>query len=162
MQEAKTKQEEIDIVRLKQADDESKLSKCVKHAVGCLITDSLGRIVSTGYNGTPSGSKNCCEHFPDFDATYLNDCHNHHQWSTVNEIHAEVNAVMYSSPEKRLGGTLYVNLQPCSVCAKIIAGCGVARVVYGKKYHRTDDEATKLLFSEACVQYIHLPNVLGE
>ncbi len=178
------KQKIVDVARLKQADIESGLSKCVKHSVGCIITDSAGRIVSTGRNGTKSGSTNCSEQFP----TYKDDMSNlslsignlhvgtkkqadaivktyelnkaHHEWSEINEIHAECNAIMHSSPEQRKGGTLYVNLQPCSSCAKMIAGCGVSRVVYGKSYHRTDEHITRELFKKANVQYINIPNIL--
>lgn len=36
-------------------------SKCVSHQVGAVISKN-GRIISTGINGTHSGSKNCCDH----------------------------------------------------------------------------------------------------
>jgi dCMP deaminase len=187
------KQVKIDRVRLKQANEESKLSSCVKHAVGCIITDVFGKIVSTGYNGTPAGHENCCDKFPNFDEqvatikkeilsveTINRDDFNrvnvmmletaqnnleklmkeHHEWSATHEIHAEANAIMHSSPEKRMGGTLYVNLQPCQHCAKLIAGSGVSRVVFGKMYARTDDTKTEKLFKDVGIHYIYIPNFL--
>jgi dCMP deaminase len=176
------KQVKIDRVRLKQANEESKLSSCVKHAVGCIITDVHGKIVSTGYNGTPTGAQNCSERFPDFDhqvsihklgikistgVDHIKAQNNleklmkeHHSWSATHEIHAEANAIMHSSPEKRMGGTLYVNLQPCQHCAKLIAGSGVSRVVFGKMYARTDDTKTEKLFKDVGIHYIFIPNFL--
>ena len=178
------KQVKIDRVRLKQADDEAGLSNCVKHTVGCVITDVHGRIVSTGRNGAPANALNCSERFPHYFADskrFAAICNNldnphserehaaneldklnkeHHAWSADNEIHAEANAIMHSSPEKRMGGTLYVNLQPCPHCAKLIAGSGVARVVFGKTYGRTNDEQTQKLFNDAGIQYIIIPNFL--
>ena len=40
------------------ADAVSKRSKC-RRQVGCVLADSKGRILSTGYNGLPAGGKNC-------------------------------------------------------------------------------------------------------
>ena len=36
-------------------------SKCVSKQVGAVIVKD-GRILSTGYNGTPAGYKNCSDH----------------------------------------------------------------------------------------------------
>lgn len=179
---AKAKQDKIDRVRLRQADDEAGLSNCVKHAVGCVITDVHGRIVSTGRNGAPAGAENCSEHFHNYKDLINKNQHivktgnrsqqiyaqgridlanaEHHNWSSDNEIHAEANAIMHSSPEKRMGGTLYVNLQPCPHCAKLIAGSGVSRVVFGKMYGRTNDSQTEKLFKDVGIQYIFIPNFL--
>ena len=179
---AREKQNKIDRVRLKQAESESELTNCIKHAVGCIITDKHGRIVSTGRNGTPEGIENCSEHFrsdmmrierlkfnikhsigsvnatqsAELEKIYLE----HHEWSAANEIHAEINAIIHSSPEKRAGGTLYVNLQPCPVCAKVIANSGVSRVVFGKMYERSDSAATQAMFDAKNIEYIFIPNLL--
>jgi dCMP deaminase len=189
----KRKQENIDHVRLKQCEAESSNSNCVKHSVGCIITDVDGRILSSGYNGTPAGHENCCNKFLNFDeqvATIkkeilsvelierdmfnrvdvlmletakrkLNALMNgHHEWSATHEIHAEVNALLNSDPILRKGGTLYVNLQPCENCAKMIAASGVKRVVFGKAYHRSDDEISKKLFADSGIEYIHYPDII--
>jgi hypothetical protein len=39
----------------------SSRSSCIKRRVGCVIVNPDHIIVSTGYNGTPSGIKNCSE-----------------------------------------------------------------------------------------------------
>ena len=63
-------------------------SKCVSKKVGALIVKDM-RIISTGYNGTLSGCKNCNDIF---DETNFNR-DEHHNWSIKNEIHAEQNAI---------------------------------------------------------------------
>jgi len=49
------------------------------------------RILSTGYNGTPSGYINCSEHFS---GKYSED---HYKWSDIYEIHAEMNAIFWAA-----------------------------------------------------------------
>jgi len=55
-------------------------SKCVSKQVGALIVLD-GRIVSTGYNGTPKGYENCNEHFPNYNPA--KDRESHHVWSKI-------------------------------------------------------------------------------
>lgn len=162
------KQTKLDITRLKQCADESEMSNCVKHSVGCIITNKAGQMVSSGYNGTPKGHENCCDIFPNFkeDFARLSASNEpkdakrlealvmaHREWSFDNEIHAEVNAIMHSNPADRKDGTLYVNLQPCPNCAKMIAASGVARVIFAKAYHRADDAVSQRLFKKSKIEY---------
>ena len=51
-------------------------SKCVSKQVGAVIVKN-GRILSTGYNGTPAGFINCNDHW---DNEYTSD---HHEWSKL-------------------------------------------------------------------------------
>lgn len=39
----------------------SQESKCCSWKVGAVI-EKNGRIISTGYNGSPAGGVNCCDH----------------------------------------------------------------------------------------------------
>ncbi len=169
--EAARKQLKIDTVRLTQAEAESINSNCQKHMVGCIITDVDGRILSSGYNGTPAGHENCSDRFPDYDKVFGGDCDvteehmekmvlEHREWSMHHEIHAEVNALLNSDPVKRRGGTLYVNLQPCENCAKMIAASGVSRVVYGIAYHRANNAVSEAIFRDSRIEYIHLDKII--
>lgn len=126
-------------------------SKCISHHVGAVIVKN-DRIVSTGYNGTPSGQANCCDvnkhlvhhgqlqHWINEDAKIA-----HHDWSIHHEIHAEMNAILYSSKEDRVGATLYSTLQPCYTCSLLIAGSGITRVIYENNYARTPPAAEQVL-----------------
>jgi dCMP deaminase len=165
------KQHKLDQVRLKQCNDEADMSKCVKHSVGCIITDKEGKMVASGYNGTPRKHENCCDVFPNYKRDFAKYSASskpedkeklmairkaHREWSFENEIHAEVNAIMHSDLDKRKGGTLYVSLQPCPNCAKMIAASGVARVVYSKAYHRANDAVSQKLFKKSSIEYKHV------
>jgi len=113
-------------------------SKCVSRQVGAIIADHK-RIISTGINGTPSGHVNCKDHFPNYDATIYRE--EHHNWSKMNEIHAEMNAIIFAAAEgKAIEGTeLYTILQPCDECLKNIIGAKIKKIYYVIPY----DKSTK-------------------
>lgn len=110
-------------------------SKCVSKQVGAVIVKD-GRILSTGYNGTPAGYTNCNEHWND---EYTRD---HHEWSKTYEIHAEMNAIIWAAREgiSIEGATIYVTLEPCSECSKNIIASGIKRIVFAKAYEHTHSE----------------------
>ncbi len=110
-------------------------SKCVSKQVGAVIVKD-GRILSTGYNGTPAGYINCSEHWHD---EYTKE---HHDWSKTYEIHAEMNAIIWAA-RKGISiedGTIYVTLEPCSECSKNLIAAGIKRIVYDKAYEHTNSE----------------------
>ena len=111
-------------------------SHCVKIQVGAVITKD-NRIISIGYNGTPKGMINCDDVFDknDFDPD------EHHIFSMNNEIHAEVNAIIYATKNSVdiSDSTLYVTTSPCHDCAKIIVATGIKHVIYDKLYEREKD-----------------------
>ncbi|MCI0501174.1 MAG: dCMP deaminase family protein [Epsilonproteobacteria bacterium] len=108
-------------------------SKCVSKQVGAVIVKE-GRILSTGYNGTPAGFINCCEYWND---EYTKE---HHEWSKTYEIHAEMNAIIWAARKgiSIEGGTIYVTLEPCSECSKNLIASGIKRIVYEKPYEHTN------------------------
>ena len=110
-------------------------SKCVSKQVCALIVKD-GRILSTGYNGTPAGFKNCCDYW---DNKYTPE---HHEWSKTYEIHAEMNAIIWAAREgiSIEGATIYVTLEPCSECSKNVIASGIKRIVYEKPYEHTHSE----------------------
>jgi dCMP deaminase len=174
------KVEKFDDTRLKQAYIESLQSKCVKHSVGCIITNKDGRIVASGYNGTPAGDHNCIDQFPNFkeevaeleskkcngemtlneQAKLTHLYEQHHKWSAEHEIHAEMNALLHSNRDDIQGGTLYCTHQPCADCSKNIANSGISRVVYGVPYGRTSETTKSLMHRN--VSYVYKEGVLEE
>ena len=116
-------------------------SKCVSKQVGAVIVKN-GRILSTGYNGTPPGYTNCSEHWQ---GKYTKE---HHEWSKTYEIHAEMNAIIWAAREGISidGATIYVTLEPCSDCSKNLIASGIKRIVYDKSYeHTNSDVVTKFI-----------------
>ena len=110
-------------------------SKCVSKQVGAVIVKD-GRILSTGYNGTPAGYKNCNEHW---DGEYTKE---HHDWSKTYEIHAEMNAIIWAARQgiSIENATIYVTLEPCSECSKNVIASGIKRIVYLKPYEHTHSD----------------------
>lgn len=98
-------------------------STCPRRRVGAVLVKDK-RIKGTGYNGAPRGLPHCD------DVGCLMD--NGH---CIRTIHAEINALLECTPEERAGATLYCTDYPCDNCAKVIANCGIARVVYARAYN---------------------------
>jgi dCMP deaminase len=111
-------------------------SKCVSKQVGAVIVKD-GRILSTGYNGTPSGYINCCDYW---DNKYTKE---HHEWSKLYEIHAEMNAIIWAAREgiSIKDATIYVTLEPCSECSKNLIASGIKRIVYEQSYEHNNSKA---------------------
>lgn len=109
-------------------------SKDPRTQVGACIADTNHRILSVGYNGTPSGLDD--DEFPwESTGDVLTDKHSY-------VIHAEANAILNyrGSLKDMAGATVYVTLFPCHECAKTLVQAGIGEVVYlDDKYHDTDD-----------------------
>lgn len=111
-------------------------SNCLRRSVGAVIVVDQ-RIVSTGYNGTPRGVKNC---FEGGCPRCADDVEVGSHLDLCLCSHAEENAIVqaaYHGVSVR-GGTLYTTLQPCLICAKMIVNAGLTRVVAAARYY-TDD-----------------------
>lgn len=125
---------------LRMALEISKGSKCVSTHVWALIVKD-NRIVSTGYNGTPSWYPNCHDYWK---WEYTPE---HHDWSAAHEIHAEMNAVLWAARQwqKIEWWTLYCTLEPCLNCAKHIVWAWIKRIVFANKYKHNDDWVKKFM-----------------
>ena len=115
------------------AEETAKLSTAKKLQVGCVIVRD-NRILSIGYNGTPSGWDNECEEvikWPNGDIKFL---------TTKPEVlHAERNALdkVAKSTESTDGAILFVTHTPCIECAKSIYNTGIKEVYYINEYDAT-------------------------
>lgn len=113
-------------------------SSCISMKVGCVIVKDQ-RIISMGYNGTPSGYINCDEFF-DSQAKHFIKSEQlrmiHHQWSNIHQIHSQMNAIMFAAKKGISvdGATLYSTVFPCQHCLKNIIQSGIIQVVYNKDY----------------------------
>jgi len=107
-------------------------SNCMKRHVAAVIVRDK-RIISTGYNGTPRGVKNCseggcprCNNFTN-SGEKLDECLCSH-----GEENAIVQAAYHGVSLKN--ATLYTTFSPCLTCAKMIINAGITEVVYNAKY----------------------------
>jgi dCMP deaminase len=124
----------------------SSRSNCMRKNVGCIIVKD-NRILSTGYNGTPKGIKNCldggCERcankdiFKSGEGLELCVC-----------LHAEENALLFASYQEVKGSTLYCTHFPCLSCAKKIIQCEIKDVKYMNEYCFQIEDLTKKLFDD--------------
>jgi len=117
-------------------------ANCIKRKVGAILVVDR-RIISTGYNGTPRGTRNCneggCPRCAGAAPTgaRLDECLC---------SHAEENALTqaaYHGVAVR-GATIYTTLCPCLMCAKMIINAGVFEVVHDAAY-AMDQTAADLL-----------------
>ncbi len=123
-------------------------SNCIKRKVAAIIVKDR-RIISTGYNGTPKGTKNCseggcprCNSFSE-SGKDLEQCLCSH-----GEENAIVQAALHGIAIK--GATLYTTFSPCLLCAKMIINSGIREVVYEGQYPL--EEKARQLLEEAGVQ----------
>jgi dCMP deaminase len=56
------------------------------------------------------------------------------------------------------GSTIYVNMEPCFACAKMLINAGVKKVVCNKRYHRA--QLTRDFFKQAGVELIVLEDTV--
>lgn len=98
-------------------------SYCERSKVGAILVKD-NRIISIGYNGTPSGFDNTCE----IDGV-----------TKPEVLHAESNTISKCarSTESSEGSILYVTLSPCLECAKLIIQSGIKEVYYNDAYRDT-------------------------
>lgn len=127
-------------------------SNCMKRQVAAVIVAEK-RIISTGYNGTPRGVKNCneggcprCNGFSE-SGKNLDECLCSH-----GEENAIVQASYHGIAIK--DATLYTTYSPCLMCSKMIINAGIKKVVYNDAYP-LNDTAVRML-KEAGVELLKL------
>jgi dCMP deaminase len=123
-------------------------SNCMKRRVGAVLVGKERRVISTGYNGTPRGMRNCNEGgCPRCNAAQ----HAGAGLDTCLCIHAEENALLEAGRERiRDGAVIYCDTCPCLTCSVKIAQVGISEVVYSQAYSL--DDATKNILAEAGVK----------
>lgn len=124
------------------AEKFSTLSTCGRLKVGAVITKN-DRIISTGYNGVPSGMQHCCEIHKGIDFSIPENNEMHKQFSIQYELHAEQNAIVEAAKNGIAlnGSILYTTVEPCDYCRKLIAQSGIKNVFYRYKYDRNNKES---------------------
>ncbi len=111
-------------------------SNCLKRKVAAVIVQDR-RLISTGYNGTPRGIRNCNE----------GGCP---RCSSLGESgkgldmcicsHAEENAIVQAAYHgvRIKGSSIYSTFSPCLLCTKMIINAGIAEVIYQSSYSLED------------------------
>ena len=101
-------------------------STCLRHQVGAVLVREK-RILSTGYNGAPTGLPHCLEA-----GCRRENVESGFRHELCRAVHAEQNAIIQAAIHgvSTSGATLYCTHQPCILCAKMMINARVAKVVY--------------------------------
>jgi len=115
-------------------------STCLRAKVGAVIVRDRS-IISTGYNGAPSGLPHCldvgCLIYRSVtpDGTEEENC--------FRTIHAEINAIAQAAKNGNSidGAWIYVTASPCIHCLKVLINVGMKRIYYATPYkiHTVED-----------------------
>lgn len=122
-------------------------STCLRRRVGALLVLNK-RILSTGYNGAPSGLNHCLEVGCLREQMNVPSGERH---ELCRGLHAEQNAIIQAAVHGVAikDAILYCTHYPCSLCAKMLVNAGVRSLVLSENY--PDDLAVEL-FAEAGIE----------
>ncbi len=126
-------------------------STCLRRQVGCIIVLEK-RIVSTGYNGAPSGLPHCAEVGCVRETRGVASGERH---ELCRGLHAEQNAIIQAAMHGTAvrGGSMFCTHKPCILCTKMLINAGVLRVYYAQGY---EDEMADAMACEAGLQLFQL------
>lgn len=119
-------------------------STCIRRKVGAVLVREK-RIITTGYNGAPTGIKHCLDV----------GCLRQQQGIPSGErhelcrgIHAEQNAIIQAASYGASieNSVLYCTNMPCSICTKMLINAGVKEILYKEGYA---DTLSNILLAEA-------------
>lgn len=129
----------------------SRRSTCLRRRVGAVIVRDK-RILSTGYNGAPSGLKHCLDTGCVRERLNIPSGQRH---ELCRGLHAEQNALLQASAYgiSVTGSSLYITNHPCVICAKMIINGGIKEIVISDGY--PDDLAQEFL-RQAKIKLRHL------
>jgi dCMP deaminase len=143
---------------LKIASVVAERSTCRRHRIGAVaVKDKY--ILSTGYNGAPSGRKDCLDLGCLRNELNIPSGERH---EICRAIHAEQNVIIQAALHgvSLAGSTVYCTHSPCRMCAKMLVNSKIVRFVTFGKYQ--DDTFVNLfrdenLFQEAGIEFITKP-----
>ena len=111
---------------------------CLRRNFGAIIVKN-DAIIATGYNGAPRGRVNCSD---------LRECMREklgvpkgQRYELCRSVHAEANCIISAPRTETIGSTLYLacldaktgelygEVEPCSMCKRLIINAGVERAV---------------------------------
>ena len=124
-------------------------STCLRRQVGAVIVKDK-QILSTGYNGSPSGLLHCDEVGCLRQSLSVPSGERH---EICRAVHAEQNALVQAAKHgvAIAGADLYTTHQPCVLCTKLLINVGIRRVVYKYPY---PDQLAVAMATEAKLELV--------
>ncbi len=131
-------------------------STCVRRKVGAIIVKD-NRILTTGYNGTPTGIRHCLDRGCLRDELNIPSGERH---ELCRGMHAEQNAIVQAASHgvSIESGEIYCTNQPCIICAKMIINAGIKKIIIGNSY---PDELASEMLNEAGLKVVILAKSEG-
>ena len=131
------------------ADLVSTRSTCLRRQVGAILVKDK-RILTSGYNGAPSGIAHCIETGCLRDRLNVPSGEKH---ELCRGVHAEQNAIIQAANHGITvkGSVLYCTNQPCSICAKMIINAGIEKVYFRDGYN---DPLAQEMFDQAGIALV--------
>ena len=124
-------------------------STCMRKKYGAIIVKN-DVIISTGYNGSPRGRRNCNE--LQFCMREKLQIPRGERYEMCRSVHAEANAIIAAPRDQMLGATLYMacvdpesdtlvaNTSSCMMCKKLVINAGISLIVV-----RDDKESFRVI-----------------
>lgn len=106
----------------------AKRSTCTRGQVGAVLVLD-GRIIATGYNGSPPGAAHCTDVGCDIPEE-------NPSLGCQRTLHAESNVIAFAARHGQgtQGSVLYCTHGPCLKCAQLIASAGIGGIIYETPY----------------------------
>ena len=125
-------------------------SNCIRRQVGAILVRDK-QVISTGYNGTPRGIRNCDEGGCARCNASEKDYPRGKDLDKCACCHGEENAITQAALHgmRTEGATIYTTNVPCTICAKMIINAGIKKVVVGGDY---PDDLGRSLLEEARIE----------
>ena len=127
-------------------------STCIRRNVGAvLVKDS--HILSTGYNGAPSGFKHCTP-----ETCLRKNLKPGEKPELCRGVHAEINCIIQAAIHGTsiMGNTtLYTTTFPCMSCLKLLINAGINRIVYMEPYNM-ENKVKRDMIKESKLTITHL------
>jgi dCMP deaminase len=120
----------------------SKRSTCIKRNVGAVLVKD-NHIISTGYNGAPSGFKHCTPQ-----TCVRQNLKPGEKPELCRGVHGEINCIIQAAlhgTSIKGNTTLYSTTFPCTQCLKLIINAGIDRLVYREGYNMENQIKKDLL-----------------
>ncbi|MBW1646257.1 MAG: cytidine/deoxycytidylate deaminase family protein [Deltaproteobacteria bacterium] len=126
-------------------------STCLRRRVGALIVKE-NRILSTGYNGAPSGIGHCLSRGCIREAMNIPSGERH---ELCRGLHAEQNAIIQAAYHgvSINGADIYCTNQPCIICSKMIINAGIRKIYIADAY---PDSLAEEMLQEAAIPLVRL------
>jgi dCMP deaminase len=127
-------------------------STCRRHHVGAVAVKDK-HILSTGYNGAPSGLQDCLTLGCLRDEQHIPSGTRH---EICRAVHAEQNVIIQAALHgvSLEGATVYATHTPCVLCAKMLTNARIKRYVSFGTYA---DDSFRDMFRQAGIAFEQLP-----